>query len=408
MTAEKTGLIDIDRLQQQTSVQQVAQYYGVSLAIDAAAGGEQRIACPCSDCSGNGDTNSVSINLSDPMKRWKCHRESYGCGAQGRLVMLAYCWKHGSMPPGGKLSGRAFFDIAKDFQAMSEGRPRPESPPPATADTIATEQTATRDNVEVTVGKPANIPLASSENPAARKLVNYQDELTIELDRLTPAAGHYARRRPFLLSEPLAQEMGTGYMPGDAKSSLRHNWVYPVHDRQHQLLALVGRNVNYETNHEKWIAEGRHGKEPIKYRFPTQKNFLRGIELAGQQWLDDPRFTDSLNRHGLLLVEGFTDYIRLHAMQVLGVAMMSNRLTEEQTELLVDYAKEKAHNRVGIMHDADAKGDEGAKESLWRLQEAGVDAYLVWSRKKFEGAFADRQPESLTETEWQAITKELS
>jgi hypothetical protein len=48
----------------------------------------------------------------------------------------------------------------------------------------------------------------------------------------------------------------------------------------------------------------------------------------------------------------------------MSVAMMSNTLTDEQTELLARYAKEFGHGRVGVMHDADHKGDEGAKVSV--------------------------------------------
>ncbi len=56
-----------------------------------------------------------------------------------------------------------------------------------------------------------------------------------------------------------------------------------------------------------------------------------------------------------------------------------------------------------IMHDADQKGDEGAKETLWRMHEVGIDAYLVWSRKMHGGRFADRQPESLSDDEWISV-----
>lgn len=94
----------------------------------------------------------------------------------------------------------------------------------------------------------------------------------------------------------------------------------------------------------------------------------------------------------------------MHELGVMSVAMMSNQLTDEQTAKLVQFAREHAGNRVGLMHDADAPGDEGAKESLWRLHEAGVNAYLVWSRKKCRGRFQDRQPESLTDEEWQDVT----
>jgi hypothetical protein len=82
---------------------------------------------------------------------------------------------------------------------------------------------------------------------------------------------------------------------------------------------------------------------------------------------------------------------------------MSNRITDEQCERLVGYAREYACGRVGLMHDADIPGDEGAKESLWRLHELGIEAYLVWSRRRIGGQCADRQPESLAEGEWHSI-----
>ena len=51
------------------------------------------------------------------------------------------------------------------------------------------------------------------------------------------------------------------------------------------------------------------------------------------------------------------------------------------------------------MHDADLPGDEGAKDTLWRMHEQGFDSYLVWSRQKLDGRFIDRRPESLTDDE---------
>jgi hypothetical protein len=83
--------------------------------------------------------------------------------------------------------------------------------------------------------------------------------------------------------------------------------------------------------------------------------------------------------------------------------MMSNQLTAEQAEKLAAYARQYAGGRVGLMHDADIPGDEGAKESLWQLHELGVNAYVVWSRGKFGGKYADRQPESLTADKWGSI-----
>ena len=86
---------------------------------------------------------------------------------------------------------------------------------------------------------------------------------------------------------------------------------------------------------------------------------------------------------------------------------MSNKLTDAQSELLIQYATEKANGRVGIMHDADIEGDAGAKESLWRLSVAGLNPYLIWSRDKDNGRFKNREPESLDTAAWHEMAKEM-
>jgi hypothetical protein len=65
------------------------------------------------------------------------------------------------------------------------------------------------------------------------------------------------------------------------------------------------------------------------------------------------------------------------------------------------------YGRVGIMNDTDGPDDDGAKETLWRLKEFGTSAYLVWSRKRFGGRFADRQPESLSDAAWAELLAQL-
>ena len=387
--------IDVDALQQQLTVSQVAAYYGFQLPEGFGDAGEQRMRCPCTGCTGHTDDRSVSINASDPFRRWKCHRENYGCGAQGNLVTLAYCLRHGAMPPGGKPTGREFFAIAQELEAIAGGQPPPErvvSPDPAVRQAVAA----------VIEGKP-NVPLAQSDNENARKLTALDKELTIALPDLSPPASGYARRRPFLLSEAIARDCRCGFMPGGSKSSLRSQWVFGVQTEQGDPLAWVGRNVKYDEEHAAWVAGGRRDGEPMKYRFPTQALFRRGLELYGQEFISDERFAESLRRYGVVLVEGFTDRLRLHELGVMSLAMMSNKITDEQTERLAHYAEAYGSGRVGVMHDADGPGDDGAKETLWRMHEHGLDAYLVWSRRKFAGKYADRQPESLKAEEWDEI-----
>jgi hypothetical protein len=341
------------------------------------------------------------VNVSDPFKRWKCHRDGYGCGAQGNLVSLAFCLKHAAMPAGGKPTGRDFYGIAQDLEAIAEGKL-----PPAAA--IGSATISTRDNAAAVVeGKP-NVPLAESENENARTLVTLNEQLTIKLDDLAPAASSYARHRPFLLSEAIAQECRCGYMPGSSKSSLRGQWVFGIQNEQGDPLAWVGRNVRHEDEHTQWVATGRRDKEPAKYRFPTQALFRRGLELYGQEFLRDEKFAESLKQFGIVLVEGFTDRVGLHQLGVMSLAMMSNRITDEQAERLAHYAHQYGDGRVGVMHDADGAGDDGAKETLWRMHEQGVDAYLVWSRRKFAGKYAGRQPESLAAEDWSEIASAIS
>ena len=391
--------IDVDTLQRQLTVHQVAAFYGFELPEGFGETGEQRMCCPCVDCTGHTDDRSVSINTSDPFKRWKCHRENYGCGAQGNLVTLAYCLKHRAMPPGGKPTGREFFAISQDFEAIDDGKLRPEP--------VVTPDPAVRQDMAAVIEGRPNVPLSQSENENARQLVTLDEQLTIALDDLSAPASGYARRRPFLLSEALASECRCGYMPGSSKSSLRGQWVFGIQNEQGEPLAWVGRNVRYDAEHEQWLSGGRRDKEPLKYRFPNQALFRRGLELYGQEFLRDARFAESLQRYGIILVEGFTDRLRLHELGVMSLAMMSNKLTDEQADRLARYARDFAGGRVGIMHDADGPGDEGAKESLWRLHEAGMDAYLVWSRRKLGGRFAGRQPESMKDEEWREIAENM-
>jgi 5S rRNA maturation endonuclease (ribonuclease M5) len=415
---QRRHTIDVDRLQTELTVRQVANYFGFALPEGFSDAGEQRMRCPCTSCTGHADDHSVSINTSDPFKRWKCHREGYGCGASGNLVNLAYCLKHGSMPAGGKPTGKDFYATAQDLEAIAGGKSPPADAAPRQDPTAvrefvrkgvaATIVDVPASAVTVSADVKANVPLSQSENENARNLVTLDQQLSFALDDLSSPASSYARRRPFLLSEAIARECRCGYMPGSSKSSLRGQWVFGVQNEQGEALAWVGRNVKYDAEREEWFAGGRRDKEPLKYRFPTQALFRRGLELYGQEFLGNERFAESLKRYGVVLVEGFTDRLRLHELGVMSLAMMSNKITDQQSERLARYAEQYGGGRVGVMHDADGPGDDGAKETLWRMHEQGIDAYLVWSRRKFAGKFDGRQPESLATEEWDDIAESIT
>ena len=63
--------------------------------------------------------------------------------------------------------------------------------------------------------------------------------------------------------------------------------------------------------------------------------------------------------------KGINDVLGLDNIGVPAVAIMSNRITDEQVAKIERWAKRLAAGRVAILFDADEAGDQGAKEALW-------------------------------------------
>ena len=63
------------------------------------------------------------------------------------------------------------------------------------------------------------------------------------------------------------------------------------------------------------------------------------------------------------MVEGFNDVLGLDALGIPAVAIMSNKITDEQVTKVERFAKLLAAGKVTLMFDADAAGDTGAKET---------------------------------------------
>ncbi len=299
------------------------------------------------------------------------------------------------MPPGGKPAGREFYEIAEELKAMDGGAAQPA----AVSDAAVTQRERTANVLK----QSPNVPLGESENEGARRLVQLDQQLTHDVSMMTSTASAYARRRPFLLTDEVVMECRTGYMPGQSKSTLRGQWVYGVMDEAGAALAWVGRNVKFEAERKSYEVNGSRGKEPAKYRFPKQALFRRGLELYGQEFITHHKFQESLGEHGIILVEGFNDRIRLHELGVLSLGIMSNQITAEQVGKIAELARAKADNRVGIMYDLDAQGEEGAKETLWKLHQERIHAYLVWTRRQLGEAIANTEPERLSTEEWKRI-----
>ena len=124
MAVEKQPWIDVQALMPRVSIQQIAAYYRFALSESFGSSGEQRMPCPVASCDGHHDSRSVAINVSSAKGLWKCHRNSYGCGAGGDKLTLMYCIKHSQMPSGGgQPKGKEFREIATDLQAIANAEP---------------------------------------------------------------------------------------------------------------------------------------------------------------------------------------------------------------------------------------------------------------------------------------------
>jgi Toprim domain len=120
--------------------------------------------------------------------------------------------------------------------------------------------------------------------------------------------------------------------------------------------------------------------------------------------LNEPGYRETIAACGVIVVEGFNDVIGLDAIDVPAVAIMGNKITEDQVAKIERFAKSLSAGKVTLLFDVDHAGDEGAKEALWLLAQRGLDVRLGWSCAMHGGRFAGRQPEGLTTTEWTGIT----
>jgi hypothetical protein len=242
--------------------------------------------------------------------------------------------------------------------------------------------------------------------------VTLDEKFLRDVAHMPPAAASYVRRHPCLTLAAL-EKWRVGVLPQDGGNdkrgwSLRGQLLYPVLGEDGKLLAWVARDPQFEAKEEAFlglgVAERAKEKKPAKHRFPV--DFHRGLELFGQHAsrLEAPGFRETIARCGVIVVEGFNDVLGLDALGVPAVAIMSNKITEQQVAKVARFAKGLAGGKVTLLFDADDPGDEGVKEALWLFAQRGLDVRLGWSRAMHGGRFTGRQPENLTSEEWgQAI-----
>jgi hypothetical protein len=389
---ETKSFIDVDALLPQITLQQAAHFYGVSLPELKKVGTETRTACflNCGKKSPTGD-RAVAIQAEHPSRQWHCH--AGGCGKGGNLVSLCDLMKPGANA-GGRPRGERFKDIAKDLKAMAEGQSR---------------STTTSATPLLAPAPKLNLPLKDSENERARGLVNLDAKCVVEANEMSPKAAGYFRRRSFLTPE-VCKRWRMGYLPrdtGEDKSggTMRGKIVYPCCDATGDVLTWFGRDPEFEEKHRQWEATGRTEKAPEKYHYV--KGFHRGLELFGLHHLLDEKHLESIQKLGLILVEGPNDVIRLDTLGVPAVALCSQTITREQAAKAALLARELARGIITLLLDCDPEGLDGMKQCLDSLAQL-VPVRLAWTDRMHGGKFHGRQPESLSLQEWQEIESFLS
>ncbi len=402
MTSTKPGYVNVDELIAQVTPHQVAAYFGIPFPADAS--GEVRIPSVFAE-KGHGENSygALTVNLDQPQNPIYCHVT----GTRGNLLTLIHGFKHHRPPASGKLRGDEFKEAAHFLQeiagkvgAAMSGQTMPAGP------SIAPAASATGASVQQ-VSEPVrrNIPLKDSGNERARSLVALHEQFVVDVADMSQAAAAYFRSRPFLAPD-VCRKWRMGYLPHSASSLLRGRVVYAYINERDDILSYFGRDPQFEQHWLEWEQAGRpDDKRPMKHRFV--KDFHRGLELYGQSGasrLKEPHIQESMANVGLVVAEGPNDVIRLDSLGVAAVGLCSNKATDEQVEKIARVARRLAAGRVVLIPDNDAEGEEGFKELLWRLsQRDGVTARLAWSSTMFGGAFAGRQPESLSFEEWNVL-----
>jgi DNA primase len=172
---------------------------------------------------------------------------------------------------------------------------------------------------------------------------------------------------------------GCGWIPGNGRSLFRKNYfVYTHRNTRGDIVSYSGRDLNFESKWEKWIKAGKpEGKKPNKHRYVS--GFKRGAELYGgfAPRLEEPHVKTSLENHGLVVVEGMNDVIRLDELGVCAVGLCSNKATDQQIEMIVKFASQVGKNRVLLFPDGDEPGKAGFKDLLWDLNEKGLNVTLT-------------------------------
>lgn len=392
---------DVDQLIENTPLDHVLQHYGQPTPEKSA--GEHRIECVFTESCADSTYGQLTVKIDDPVHRIYCH----SCGVRGNILTLIHGFEQHQPPATGRLKGQEFKDAVAKLREIAGSEPPPSGPSPA-----AVSQPSRGPSAETTVDAekpPTNTPLARHDKEAARAIADLHSDLLVDPAEMRPEAAEYVRARRWMTPE-LMRKWGVGWIPGNGRSLFRKNYlVYTHRNERGEVVSYSGRDLLFEQKWQQWIKDGRPAsKKPSKHRFV--QGFHKGVELYGGHAgrLEEPYVRESLDRLGVVVVEGMNEVLRCEAAGIAAVGLTSNKATDTQVEKLVRFACQAGQNRIVLLPDCDQEGEDGFRDLLWRLAERQVQVRLGCSRVSHSGQFANRQPEEFTDDEFQLIVASLT
>lgn len=384
---------DVDRLIEQTPVAAVLGHYG--LDAPEMTTGEHRMNCVFNKECGNSQYGQLTIRLEDPVNRIFCHT----CKVRGNLLTLIHGLETHQPPTGGRLRGDEFkAAVAALMNIAGEGNESQPTPNTKAHRSLKGQSPLPSPPV------PVNVPLHRHEKEAARALADLHEDLITDVSQMSPEASAYVRSRPWMTPK-LMKKWGVGWIPGNGRSLFRKGYlVYTHRNERGEVVSYSGRDLSFEAKWTKWLRRGdAEDRKPNKHRFVS--GFHKGSELYGGQAsrLKEPYVQKSLQRHGVVVVEGMNDVLRMETLGVAAVGLTSNKATGHQIEKLVRFAQTSAKNRVNLFPDCDAEGESGFQDLLWKLNEQRVDVKLLCTSTMHDGQFAGRDPEKMSDEEFSII-----
>ena len=187
------------------------------------------------------------------------------------------------------------------------------------------------------------------------------------------------------ITEETVKAFGAGYC---SRGLMKSRVVFPVRNVKEDVVAYAGRAVRDDQE-----------KSQGKYRFPT--GFKKHLELYNiDRVANDAETRKAVRDFGVVLVEGFTDVMRLCQHGFLNVvALMGTDFHEAQKKMLTD-PQLNPTRRVTLFLDNDEAGKKGRREIAQALIYDAFVRYVDYSRVQ-KGKFVEQptEPEHFTKEE---------